>query len=168
MRHRIGVVLLVPQPLATELDGLRRAIGAAERERVAPHLTLVSPTNLRDKELVAALDTVRRAAADASPLTLDLGPASSFAPVTPTVHLGVGGADLDALLRLRTAVVKRPLDRADMHAYVPHVTLAQEVVPEDRRNAAVTALASWCAEVTFDRMHVLRQAPDHTWVPMAD
>ena len=34
-RHRVAVALLVAQPLATELDGLRRALGAAERERVA-------------------------------------------------------------------------------------------------------------------------------------
>jgi 2'-5' RNA ligase len=135
---------------------------------VAPHLTLVSPTNLRDKELVAALDTIRRAAADATPLTLELGPATSFAPVTPTVHLGVGGSDLDALMRLRDAVAKRPLDRPEAHPYVPHVTLAQEVVPDARREATLTALASWFAEVTIDRIHVLRQSPDHTWVPIAD
>ena len=73
MRHRIGVVLLVPQPLATELDGLRRALGAAERPRVAPHLTLVSPINLRDKDLVGALDPFARAAADASPLDARAG-----------------------------------------------------------------------------------------------
>jgi len=168
MRHRIGVVLLVPQPLATELDGLRRALGAAERERVAPHLTLVAPTNLRDKELVGALDTVRRAAAGASPLRLDLGPATSFEPVTPTVHLGVGGEDLDALLRLQMAVTMPPLDRPEVHPYVPHVTLAQELVPQARRSAALDALAGWCEEVTFDRIHVLRQTPDQRWLPIAD
>src|SRR5215207_6530500 len=108
MRHRIGVVLLVPQPLATELDGLRRALGAAERERIAPHLTLVAPTNLRDRELLVALDAVRKAAGSASPLHLEIGPLTSFAPVTPTVHLGVGGPDLDALMRLRAAVTMRP------------------------------------------------------------
>ncbi|MBA2283342.1 MAG: 2'-5' RNA ligase family protein, partial [Acidimicrobiia bacterium] len=50
-RHRIAVALLVPQPQAAELDGLRRALGAAERERVPPHITLASPVNLRDAEL---------------------------------------------------------------------------------------------------------------------
>jgi 2'-5' RNA ligase len=168
MRHRIGVVLLVPQPLATELDGLRRAVGASERERVAPHLTLVAPVNLRDKELVAALDTVRRAAADASPLLLELGPATSFAPVTPTLHLAVAGPDVDGLHALRAAVMAAPLDRPEAHAYVPHVTLAQELEPANRRDAAVAALGDWCEKVTFDRVHVLRQLPDHTWVPIAD
>ena len=61
-RHRIAVALLVAQPLATELDGLRRALGAGERERVAPHATLVSPVNVGDEPLLVALDLVRRAA----------------------------------------------------------------------------------------------------------
>ena len=62
-RHRIAVALLVPQPLATELDGIRRALGASERTRVVPHLTLVPPVNLGDALLQAGLDLIRRAAA---------------------------------------------------------------------------------------------------------
>jgi len=137
-RHRVAVALLVAQPLATELDGLRRALGAAERERVPPHITLVSPLNLRDDGLLAALDRVRSAASAAAPLTVTLGPATTFDPVTPTVHLAVGGDGLDALLALRSAMVaEEPLARADPHEFTPHVTLARRArgavpVPADR------------------------------------
>lgn len=170
MRHRIGVVLLVPQPLATELDGVRRALGAPERDEVPPHLTLVSPTNLRDRELDFALELVRRAATAAAPLQLELGPVATFAPVTPTVHLGVRGDGVDALAALRAAITKSPpLDRPDRHEWVPHVTLAQEVEPKARLEAACAALAGWQAAVTVDRVHVLRQHEgDHRWVPIAD
>lgn len=169
MRHRIGVVLLVPQPLSTELDGLRRALGAGERDRVPPHLTLASPTNVRDGELLAALDVVRRAAAGAEPLALELGPATTFAPVTPTVHLDVNGAGLPALRVLRAAVAgTAPLDRPDVNEWVPHVTLAQEVAPPERLDAACVAFDGWRASVTIDRVHVLRQEPGGTWVPIAD
>jgi 2'-5' RNA ligase len=165
-RHRIGVVLLVPQPLATELDGLRRSLGAAERERVPMHLTLVSPTNVRDRELLAALDRVRLAAAASGPLELELGPATTFAPVTPTVHLAVGGPGADALAALRSAVTSAaPLDRPDEHEWVPHVTLAQEYRAP---HAACEVLTSWRSTVTFDRVHVLRQQPDQDWAPIAD
>ena len=168
-RHRIGVVLLVPQPLATELDGLRRALGAAERERVPPHVTLVSPINLRDRELGQALDVVRRAAADGKPMELELGPATTFAPATPTVHLAVGGPGAEALAALRAALTAGPpLDRPEEHPWVPHVTLAQEVAPPERIEPACAALAGWCEPVTFERIHVLRQQPDRVWVPLAD
>lgn len=168
-RHRIAVALLVAQPLATELDGLRRALGAAERERVPPHATLVSPINLGDDALLVALDRVRTAAEAAGPLRLTLGPATTFAPVTPTVHLAVGGTDLAGLLALRAAVVaEAPLARTDPHEFTPHVTIAQVVDPPERIPAALDALRAWEAEVAFDRVHVLRQGDDKVWRPFAE
>jgi 2'-5' RNA ligase/GNAT superfamily N-acetyltransferase len=169
-RHRVAVALLVAQPLATELDGLRRGLGAAERERVPPHLTLVSPINLRDEQLLAALDVVRSAASSAAgPIAVSLGPATTFAPVTPTVHLSVGGEGVQALLALRAAMVAaEPLSRTDPHEFTPHVTLAQVVEPASRIPAAVEALAGWSATVTFDRVHVLREGKDHVWKPFAE
>ena len=167
-RHRIAVALLVAQPLATELDGLRRALGAAERERVPPHVTLVSPVNLRDKDLLSALDLVRAAAKASGPLALQLGPATSFQPATPTVHLAVGGNGLQGLLALRAALVgAAPLARPDRHEFVPHVTLAQEVTA-DRIVPALEALRDWQAEVAVDRVHVLRQGDHQVWKPFAE
>jgi 2'-5' RNA ligase len=169
MRHRIGVVLLVPQPLATELDGLRRALGAPERVRVPPHLTLVSPTNLRDRELLVALDAVREAAAASKPLELELGPVTTFAPVTPTAHLAVAGPGADDLAALRADIVARPpLDRPDTHRWIPHVTLSQELASPERLDAACLALADWRATVTLQRVHVLAQQPDRSWAAIAD
>jgi 2'-5' RNA ligase/GNAT superfamily N-acetyltransferase len=169
-RHRVAVALLVPQPLATELDGIRRALGAAERERVVPHLTLVSPVNLGDAVLQAGLDLVRKAAgACAGPLALTIGPATTFHPVTPTVHLGVGGPGLADLLDLRRAMTAEPpLDRPEPHEFVPHVTLAQELAPPERIAPAIDALREWRHDVSFERVHVLRQGPDHVWAPFAD
>lgn len=169
MRHRIGVVVLVPQPLALELDGLRRALGAPERDRIPPHLTLVSPTNVRDDGLAAALAAVRRAAARSAPFALDLGPPATFAPVTPTVHLEVSGPGLESLAALRGDLAARaPLDRPDAHEWVPHVTLAQEVATPERLAAALAALVDWRASTAVDRVHVLRQGADQVWVPIAD
>jgi 2'-5' RNA ligase/GNAT superfamily N-acetyltransferase len=168
-RHRIAVALLVGQPLATELDGLRRALGAAERVRVPPHATLVSPINVGDEPLLAALDLVRTAAEASGPLQLTLGPATTFAPTTPTVHLAVGGPDLDGLLALRAAIVAdAPLARTDPHEFTPHVTLTQVLDPPERIPAAIDALAGWEADVTVDRVHVLRQGEDKVWKPFAE
>ena len=112
---------------------------------------------------------MRSAASAAAPLTVTLGPATTFEPVTPTVHLSVGGDGLDPLLALRSAMVaEEPLARIDPHEFTPHVTLAQVVEPASRIPAAVDALAGWTAEVRFDRVHVLRQGGDKTWEPFAE
>jgi 2'-5' RNA ligase len=135
---------------------------------VPPHLTLVSPVNLRDKDLLVALDAIRAAASSSTPLSLVLGPATTFEPVTPTVHLGVGGDGLERLLALRAAIVGAPpLDRPEQHEFVPHVTLAQALDPS-RIPGALATLAGWVASVTFDRVHVLRQGGDKVWKPFAE
>ena len=82
-----------------------------DRERVPPHVTLVPPVNVNDRDVLARARRRSRAAVPRRPFTLRLGPAVTFHPVTPTVYLAVGG-DLDALHRFVTACSARPLDRA--------------------------------------------------------
>ena len=74
---------------------------------------------------------------DADPPRLDLrlGPATTFHPVTPAVYLGVHG-DVAALHALRGRIFHPPLERPTTRAFVPHVTLADELDP-DRIPAAV-------------------------------
>jgi 2'-5' RNA ligase len=171
---RLGVVLLVPPPLAGEIDGLRRGCGDRSRSRVPPHLTLVPPVNVRDVDLPRALQVVRQAAAGCHPLRLRLGPPTSFLPDSPVVYLDVGGdeKELAALHRLRELVFRPPLERRLDHPFVPHVTIADEMSPPERVEATLVALADFVAEVTFHEVHLLQEehhGPAHRrWVPIAD
>jgi 2'-5' RNA ligase/GNAT superfamily N-acetyltransferase len=164
---RLGVVLQVDPPAASEIDGLRRALGDGMLGRVAPHVTLVTPVNVPAAELGEALAVLRAAAAAApAPLRLELGPATTFHPVTPVVFLAVGG-DLVALESLRQRVVQPPLARTMTHPFVPHVTIADDMEVA-RIPAAVAALADYRTEVTVDRLHLLRETPGRIWRPIAD
>jgi len=163
-RLRLASALLVPEPFAREIDGLRRALGE-DLDRVAPHLTLVPPVNVRVDDLGAALATLRRAAASADPITVTLGPAVTFHPVNPVVYLEVGG-DVDAVRRVRAAVFAPPLERSMSHDFVPHVTLVESTTPA-RIDAALVALADYRIEVTFDAAFLL-QENERRWQPIAD
>src|SRR3546814_5640201 len=155
-RQRLGVVLLVPQPLATEVDGFRRALGDGALARIAPHITLVPPVNVAERDLPEALAIVRRAAGASRPLHLTLGPVVTFAPVNPVAYLHVGGDEeqLSAVHELREACLAGPPERRSEPAFVPHVTVADELPPE-RLQAAVTALAPFPAELSLESVHVL-------------
>ena len=171
-RLRLGVALLLSHPLADEVDGLRRACDDGSRERMAPHLTLVPPVNVRGEDLPAALEALRAAAAGVRPFRLRLGPPSTFLPATPTLHLAVGGrGDATAVLRqLRDAVFRSPLEREVTFPFVPHVTLADGMDP-DRIAASLSALSGFVVEETFDRVHLLeeqRLGKRRRWVPIAD
>lgn len=167
-RRRLGVVLLVPPPFDREIEGLRRALGDPSLGRVAPHLTLVPPVNVREDRLGQALAVLRRAAAATTPLTLALGPPASFLPAVPVIHLPAGGDDRSttALARLRVAVFADPLARPLTHPFEPHVTLAD--VPQVGIPAALTTLAGYVVEVTFTSVHLLEEGPGRVWQPIAE
>lgn len=168
-RQRLGVVLLVPQPAATLVDGLRRALGDTALGRIEPHLTLVPPVNVAERDVPRALAVVRAAAAEASPLPLRLGPVTTFAPVNPVAYLRVAGDDdvLDRIRRLRAACLQGPLERESEHDFVPHVTVAESLVA-DRLAAVEAVLADFSVEVAIDRVHVLAELPGRRWQPVAD
>jgi 2'-5' RNA ligase/GNAT superfamily N-acetyltransferase len=166
-RRRLGVALLVPGPAATEIDGLRRALGDGAFERIPAHLTLVPPVNVPEAGMPDALAVLRAAAAATpGPLHLRLGPAATFHPVTPVVYLAVEG-DLDGLATLRTGLFRPPLARRLTHPFVPHVTLADDMDPE-RIPAAVAALTGARLHVTVDRVHLLGEESGRLWHPIAD
>ena len=168
-RQRLGVVLLVPQPLATQIDGVRRALGDGALGRIEPHITLVPPVNVAERDLPKAFSIVRTAAGGVAPLTLRIGPVDTFAPVNPVAYLRVRGEGqvLDALERLRLGCLQGPLERTSDHEFVPHVTIADDLAA-DRLDAAASVLADLRADVTFDRVHVLAELPGRIWRPVAD
>jgi len=163
-RVRLASALLVPDPIAKEIDGLRRALGES-LDRVAPHLTLVPPVNVRVDEVDLALARLRTAAATVDPITVTLGPAVTFHPVNPVVYLEVSG-DVDAVHRVHDAIFEPPLARSMSHAFVPHVTLVESTTPA-RIEAAIVALADYRIDVTFDAAHLL-QEHERRWRPIAD
>jgi 2'-5' RNA ligase len=163
-RVRLASALLVPEPYAGEIDGLRRAMGES-LERVPPHLTLVPPVNVREEDVDAAFAVVRRAAANIAPITVTLGPPVTFHPVNPVVYLEVGG-DVASVRALRDAVFVEPLARSLTYDFVPHVTIVDNTTPE-RIEAAMIALADYRIEVTFESVHLLKE-DNRIWSPIAE
>ncbi len=163
-RVRLGVALLVPPPLETEIDGLRRALGDKTLGRIPAHLTLVPPVNVREDRLGEVLAVLRNAAAATRPFTITLGPPATFMPDGPTVFLAAAGTEVGAV---RDRVFVEPLARPLTWPFVPHVTLADEAGPE-RIEAALVALAGYQVDVTFRRVHLLREGPGRIWTPIAD
>jgi 2'-5' RNA ligase/GNAT superfamily N-acetyltransferase len=164
------VALLLPPAVAAEVDGLRRALGSDDIDRLPPHLTLVPPVNVREDELDDALDRVRDAAHRTRPFRLELGPPATFLPVNPVLYLAVAG-DVVAVDALRDRVFRPPLERPLTWPFHPHVTVLDGGDP-DRIRAAVDVLAGWRAEVVLERLHLLEEwhRPDgvRAWRPIAD
>jgi 2'-5' RNA ligase/GNAT superfamily N-acetyltransferase len=166
-RRRLGVALVLDPPVSDEVQGLRKALGDPSIERVAPHLTLVPPVNVRIAELGAALEILRSAAAaQRGPLRLTLGPPATFMPDNPVLFLDVGG-DVDRLRQLRDGVFRPPLERQLSWPWIPHVTLA-DGIEEERISLALASLDRYAAVADFDRVVMLEEARGRVWRPLGD
>ena len=163
------IALLVPEPAATEIDGLRRALGDGALANVVPHITLIPPVNVAVDKVPEVLAAIRAAAAAATPLTLQLGPPETFSPASPVVYLAVSGPEAGALHALRLALLTGAMARPAIHDFVPHVTIADDA-PLPRIAAALEALRDYSVEVRIDRLHLLRDHVDgpRRWNPVAD
>ena len=164
-RSRLLVALIVPEPVGTEIDGLRRALGSRSVVRLPPHITLVPPINVNDERLDDAHAVLRTGAASLEPLTLELGPVGTFAPKNPAVFLEVASsADLVAV---REAFLVEPLERRESRPFVPHVTIAENLHGAQIAQA-VALLGAYRASVTIARVHLLAQQPDHRYEIVGD
>jgi 2'-5' RNA ligase len=168
-RRRLGVALLVPPPVATEIDGLRRALGDGALGRIPAHMTLVPPVNVPEAAMTDAVAVLRDAARNTGPIDVRIGPAATFAPVTPVVYLAVGGdaEAVHAVHALRDRVFRPPLARTLTHPFVPHVTVADDLVPA-RIPSAVAALADFVVDVRIASVHLLEERRGHVWEPIAE
>jgi 2'-5' RNA ligase len=166
----LSVALLVPPPVADEVDGLRRAFGS-DVDYIVPHLTLVPPVNLADEHVPEALATLRRAAAEVDgPLRLELGPLDTFLPRNAVLFHAVGGPDLRALGELRRRCLVGPFDRPERRSYVPHVTVVRGLAP-DEDSTIRRLLGRAIRPIEIERLHLLVQVVDERgrrWVPTAD
>jgi 8-oxo-dGTP pyrophosphatase MutT (NUDIX family)/2'-5' RNA ligase len=167
-RVRLGVVAPLPEPIGIHVQAWRRALGDPSAGRIAPHLTLVPPQTVAERDLGRAVALVERAAEQAVPFLVELDGAATFLPDSPVAYLVVreGGPALEAL---EAALRASPLDRRT-HAFQPHVTVAQDL-PPDRIEAAAAELAGLRATFPVRELAVLREerdpAGDKLWRPLA-
>ncbi len=164
---------MVPGRTADEIDGIRRALASGEIDRIAPHVTLVPPVNVREDDIPAACDLVRAVAAEFAPLALELGPPTSFLPRNPVCFLAVSGATgvLESLGGLVSKLSTRPLAAPPARRvlpFVPHVTINQQMEP-GRIATAVAALAAYQAAVVFEAVTLLEFVEaERRWVALCD
>ncbi len=168
-RRRVAVALLPPKAISAQIQGLRSLLDDPRITDLPPHLTLVPPVNLGEQDLRSLRGALRSVAARSAEFELRLGPVSSFAPATPTLHLSVSG-QVAALRELREQLRVPPVDRPETWPFTAHVTLRESVALEQIAPALLLLtgeLAAW----TVDRVYVLEQRPQGKlarWVPIAE
>lgn len=171
MPRRLYAVAALPPPrLAARVEALRRVLQDPRRHDLPAHLTLVPPIPLDEDGALTARRTLRAIAEAHRPIELRLGPATTFAPSTPTLHLSLEG-DVATLTTLADALRRSdPFVRPTVHDFVAHVTLLQQA-DEASIEAGTTLLTGSLGSWSLDRVHLLeRLRPDagSIWHPVGE
>jgi 2'-5' RNA ligase len=169
MPEDYAVVNYLPGELGEFVDRLRRRFDPALAAWL-PHVTLLPPRPLSDI-LDGPLETIRRQCALIEPFEATVHGVCTFWPVSGVVYLSFS-AGRERLIELHDALNHAELERQEVHPYVPHVTIAQDL--DEQRTAGVLAdverecaahKAGWTFRV--ESLFLVRKTPENRWLNLA-
>jgi 2'-5' RNA ligase len=158
-----GLVSYIPGPLGSFLNRLRSQL--VPGRRLQSHITILPPRVLHSQpeELSAELDSIvpRIQAFKAS-----LGEVEIF-PETDVIYLGVR-AGWQEMLHAHGLLSEGMLHFKEPYPFHPHVTLAQNIAPENVAETLAQARSGWSewwAERSFavDELAFVRNVDPNTW-----
>lgn len=157
----VGVLVLVPEPLAGRVRDLRAQVRDPRGAVIPPHVTLVPPTRIGVRVLDDVVEHLREVASARAPFDLRLRGTRTFQPVTDVVYLAVagGGSHCD---RLQSALRQGPLAVDLRFPHHPHVTLAHDV-PEACLDHARASMADVDETFRVTEFVLFAHAPEAPW-----
>lgn len=155
----VGVVVAIPEPLASELRTWRKSFGDPLAEQIPAHITLVTTTPVDSWE--ETLAHVRSVAATARSFTVSMHGTGTFRPVSPVVYLNVEDGFAECI-QLHSALQRGPLARDLPFPFHPHVTIAHNI-QESSLDDAETALHEFHASFRVDGMGLFQHDRSGIW-----
>ncbi|GAA0542691.1 2'-5' RNA ligase family protein [Paractinoplanes ferrugineus] len=142
---RIGVAIDIPEPWGEQLTRRRGEAGDPQAAYTPAHVTLLGPTEVADGALPAIERHLEKVAATQLPFTIHLRGTGTFRPITEVVFvtLAVGISECELLAEAITS--SDDIERGSRFPYHPHVTVAQDVSPE-QLDAVFDDLADFSAK----------------------
>jgi len=164
-----SVVAYLPGALGEFVDGLRRRLNPRFANWLA-HVTVLPPRPLPDNPQIFLAEMQEKCQLY-EPFDAELSDVLTFWPVKGVVYLSISTGS-DRLTRLHDLLNFGVLARVEPYAFVPHITLAQEL--DEAETAAVLAEASgewtrYTGKTTFrvESVSLVRQLENKSWLDMA-
>ena len=164
-RVRIGIAVLLPPEVASEVDGVRRAVGSAQLHRIEPHITLHPPSNCDCADLSALIYNLRQSASEFGEFRIEINGSGEFASDPSVLFLAVEESQDLTLIEhaIRSAISGRPRQRN----FVPHITLYDNADPEFAARAR-SVLSSFRYSFVIESFWILFQDKKGSWQRYAE
>ena len=167
MKTTIGIAIDIPEPWGEQLTSRRAEAGDPQAAFVPAHLTLLGPTEVDADALPAIEKHLARVAAVHGPFALHLRGTGTFRPVTEVVFVTVA-VGISECEQLNAAIHElAAIERMSRFPYHPHVTVAQDVSPE-QLDAVFADLADFEALFPVAGFTLFEHGSDGRWHPHRD
>jgi len=162
-----ALVSYLSDPLAAFLDRLRREL--VPKCRAKAHITVLPPRTLQGT-CEEAWQELRRDLRDFEPFRVELGAVKVF-PVSRVIHVSVTAGHRE-LERMHGALNIGRVAFEEPFPYHPHITLAQELAPEDQAAAFELCKSRWCEfsgsrGFMVDQLTFVQNTLDDRWIDLA-
>ncbi|MGC1206333.1 MAG: 2'-5' RNA ligase family protein [Ornithinimicrobium sp.] len=127
--NTVGVVLLVPNPLGSQVTRLRARIGDALGMAIPTHITLLPPTRVSAGQSEALEEHLAQVASHHEAPTIKVNGTGTFRPTSDVVFLAISEG-VQACADLNAAVCSGPVTSPSVFPFHPHITLAHDLAPQ--------------------------------------
>jgi 2'-5' RNA ligase len=166
--NSFALISYLPEPLAGFLNLLRCEL--VPRCEARTHVTVLPPRPLATGLPETAWHDLSDALEGFAPFRVELTSIEVFQG-TNVIYLSVG-AGYRELERMHAALNQGPLQFKEPYEYHPHVTLAQQLAPEDVDSAVARARARWrefpySHSFLVDRLVFVQNTQENEWADLA-
>lgn len=163
-----ALVVYIPDPLARFLDDLRRELTPGCLPRA--HVTILPPRAL-SISVDAAADNARSIVSGFAPFDISAASVDIFRP-TDVIYIRIREGEQE-LRELYRTLNTGPLACDEQYPYQPHITLAQDLRPEQVQPLFELARKRWSAfphsrRIRAERAFFVQSKADCTWVDLAE
>lgn len=171
VRDRINsfaLVTYIPEPLAGFLDRLRQEL--VPNCFLRAHVTILPPRPL-SSDPEPAWESIRKLATQFAPFEIQLGNIDLL-PVSDVIYVRIAAGG-EAMKRMHDAMSTGPLAYQEEFPYHPHVTLGQELKPDEVDELLHVARRRW-AECSFpktfraEKIVFVQRTRQNQWVDLGE
>lgn len=166
--NSFALISYLPEPLAGFLNSLRCEL--VPRCQAKTHVTVLPPRPLANGLPESAWDSLNDALDGMPPFRVELASIEVFQG-TNVIYLSVG-AGYRELEKMHAALNRGALEFAEPFEYHPHVTLAQELRPEQVEMTLARARSRWrefpySHSFLVDRLTFVQNTAENRWADLA-
>ncbi|WP_046175358.1 YjcG family protein [Domibacillus indicus] len=158
---KYGIVIFPSKSLQDKVNGYRKRYDP-HYALIAPHITLKSPFEAKEKEIDRIAEKLRRIAALHQPFSYHVSKVKSFEPVNNVIYFKVDPNEtLDSLYDMMHT---EEFPGEEPYRFIPHITIGQRLSNDEHSDVyGSLRLDSIDLTETADRFHLLYQLENGSW-----